>query len=511
MATWNSGYVTDVGYLHEYCDNLNPLRMQLALLDAKLVFPAVRFACELGFGQGISVNVHSAASTVRWWGTDFNPSQVAFARETAQACGSGIQLEEQSFEEFCSRSDLPNFDYIGLHGVWSWVSEDNRARIVDFIRRKLRVGGVVSMSYNTQPGWTQTMPLRDIFFDHSEMMSSRGQGILSRMEQALVFAERLLATNPAHALENPGIIERLQKIATANRKYLAHEYLNGHWQPMSITNVARYLSHAKLEFACSADSITHVDAVNLHGEQQAFLNEIPDPLFRESVRDFMVNRQFRRDYWIKGPRRYSPLEQVEQYRTCRVVLAKSRNHIHLEVEGAIGSALLDGPVYQIVLDTLADHRPRTIGELERMVSRRGTDFQQLVQAVVLLTGIGALSPAQEDGDVELVQSRTERLNRYLLRKTRDSDDFHYLASPVTGGGVFVERVPQLLLLARLEGKTSLADAIANVWKYLRMQGQRLIKDGKVLSTDEENIAELEAQVKRFIERDLPVLEALKVV
>jgi hypothetical protein len=30
------------------------------------------------------------------------------------------------------------------------------------------------------------------------------------------------------------------------------------------------------------------------------LNELPDPTFRQSVRDFMVNQQFRRDYWIKG-------------------------------------------------------------------------------------------------------------------------------------------------------------------------------------------------------------------
>jgi malate synthase len=42
-------------------------------------------------------------------------------------------------------------------------------------------------------------------------------------------------------------------------------------------------------------------------EQQAFLKEIPDAHFRESARDFMVNQQFRRDYWVKGARKLAPV------------------------------------------------------------------------------------------------------------------------------------------------------------------------------------------------------------
>ena len=66
---------------------------------------------------------------------------------------ASANLSDESFEEFCRRQDLPDFDFIGLHGIWSWVSDKNRQVIVDFIRRKLKVGGVVYVSYNTQPGW----------------------------------------------------------------------------------------------------------------------------------------------------------------------------------------------------------------------------------------------------------------------------------------------------------------------------------------------------------------------
>jgi SAM-dependent methyltransferase len=66
-------------------------------------------------------------------------------------------LFDESFAEFASR-DLPEFDYIGLHGIWSWISDENRAVIVDFIRRKLKVGGVLYISYNTLPGWAPLPP-----------------------------------------------------------------------------------------------------------------------------------------------------------------------------------------------------------------------------------------------------------------------------------------------------------------------------------------------------------------
>ena len=149
MTNWTAGYVADVGYTYGYYTELNPLRISLAFLNAGLVPPQMGAACELGFGQGVSTNLHAAASVTQWHGTDFNPSQASFAQELGQASGADVALCDEAFDAFCSRDDLPAFDYIGLHGIWSWISDANRAVIVDFIRRKLKVGGVLYISYNT--------------------------------------------------------------------------------------------------------------------------------------------------------------------------------------------------------------------------------------------------------------------------------------------------------------------------------------------------------------------------
>ena len=58
---WTAGYVADIDYNSQYYSELNPVRLSLALLNAGYALPNIRNACELGFGQGVSVNIHAAA------------------------------------------------------------------------------------------------------------------------------------------------------------------------------------------------------------------------------------------------------------------------------------------------------------------------------------------------------------------------------------------------------------------------------------------------------------------
>ena len=158
MTDWTAGYVADIGYTYGYYAELNPLRLKLPFLSAGLAIPAITTACELGFGQGLSTNIHAAASATSWHGTDFNPGQAAFAQELAAISGANVRLRDDAFADFAQRSDLPDFDYIGVHGIWSWISDDNRSVMVDFIKRKLKVGGVLYISYNTIPAGPPLRP-----------------------------------------------------------------------------------------------------------------------------------------------------------------------------------------------------------------------------------------------------------------------------------------------------------------------------------------------------------------
>ncbi len=141
MNNWNEGYITDIDYTLGYYNELNPQRLRLALLYKGFYCGEINTACELGFGQGMTVNLHAAASTTKWYGNDFNPSHAGFAQQFGQISGANPQLFEQSFLEFCQRDDLPDFDFIGLHGIWSWISDENRQIIINFFKRKLKASG----------------------------------------------------------------------------------------------------------------------------------------------------------------------------------------------------------------------------------------------------------------------------------------------------------------------------------------------------------------------------------
>ncbi len=510
MTDWTSGYIADIDYTYGYYQELNPLRVKLAFLNAGLSSPEMGSACELGFGQGVSANFHAAASVTEWYGTDFNPSQAGFGQELAAISGSGARLYDEAFADFANRPELIGFDYIGLHGIWSWISDENRAVIVDFIRRKLKVGGVLYISYNTLPGWAAFAPMRHLMTQHAEVIGAEGHGIVRRVDGALDFTEKLLATNPAYTRANPQIVERIKKITEQNRHYLAHEYFNRDWLPMHFATMAECLKPAKLSYACSAHYLDHIDALNLTDEQQAFLKAQPDSMSRESVRDFMVNQQFRRDYWVKGTRKLSTLDQTEALRTQRIMLVTNRADISLKVTGALGEASMSEAIYSPIIDLLADYKPKTVGQIEQVVINKDMSVAQLIQAVMVLMGAGHLAAVQDEILISKAKKHTDKLNAHLINKARGSSDISYLASPVTGGGVAVGRFQQLFLLAMGQGKKQPADIAAQVWQILENQGQKLVKEGNTLETTEENLAELTAQVTTFIEKQLPILKMLQI-
>jgi hypothetical protein len=510
MTDWTSGYVADIGYTYGYYQELNPLRVKLAFLNAGLACPEIGSACELGFGQGVSANIHAAASVTSWHGTDFNPSQASFAQELATVSGSGAKLYDDAFADFAQRPELPDFDYIGIHGIWSWISDENRSVMVEFIRSKLKVGGVLYISYNTQPGWAAFAPMRHLMTEHANIIGAAGTGIVSRIDGALDFTEKLLATNPSYARANPQIAERIEKVKAHNRHYLAHEYFNKDWHPMHFATMAEWLEPAKLQYACSANYFDHIDGINLTADQQAFLKEIPDAMFRESTRDFMVNQQFRKDYWIRGARRMSPLEQAEALRQQKLILTTHRPEVTLKVTGAVGEAAMSEAIYNPILDILADHKAKTLGQLEQALKDKGVNFAQLLQAVMVLTGAGHLSAVQDDAAINRTRKHTDKINAHLMSKARSHGDISYLASPVTGGGVTVNRFQQLFLLALSQGKKQPGEWAQSVWQTLSGQGQKLVMNGKTLETVEENLAELTSQAQTFAEKQLPILKALQI-
>ena len=206
------------------------------------------------------------------------------------------------------------------------------------------------------------------------------------------------------------------------------------------------------------------------------------------------------------------MDRVEALRKERFLLTSHRADVALKANGALGEAKLTEAVYAPILDLMADHKIRSISQMEAELTqtKANVDFAQLIQAVALLAGQGHLHAAQADGVVNESRKRTQALNTQLMDHARSSPDITYLVSPVTGGGLPVSRFAQLFLRSLAEGKKQPDAWAADVWNVLKLQGQRLLKEGKTMESEEDNLRELNAQAAVFAQKQLPILRATKI-
>lgn len=508
MSSWTSGYVADIGYIHGFYRELTPTLLAFAALmrgqRAPDVCSPLKY-CELGCGQGFSINLLAAANPqIEFFGTDFNPGHIVGAQALAAAAGTpNVHFFDQSFAELLAETSLPSFDIISLHGIYSWISSENRQTIVEFIRRRLKPGGLLYISYNALPGWAAAMPLRRLLIEHANIATGP---IGPRVEAALKFVSGLKEADPNFFRAQPAVGERIDKIKTVNRNYLAHEYFNRDWTPFYHSDVVNDLDEAKLSYVGSATLLENIDPVNFSPEQQKTLADISDPGLRETIRDFMINQQFRRDVFIKGAVPLSRPEAQRIWLDTRFALSTRRADVPHKAKTSRGEVDLQLAFYAPILDALADG-PQTVRELLANKAVAALNWPTIQQVLSVLVGMGQLEPTLDARNDAKRSQRTKAFNAVVMKRAEESSDLGALASPVTGGGVTVDRFTLLFIAAQ---SMKQQDPVNWIWSIMNAQSQRLVKDGKTLESPEDNIAHLRSLNEEFVTKRSSVLHLLGV-
>lgn len=499
-AGWAEGYVSDISYTHGFYKELSPVHIHYASLLRRLCAPAPDSAltfCELGCGQGYTTNVLAAANPhIQFVANDFNPSQIAGAAGLARNSGlTNVRFLDDSFAQMVERTDLPQFDIIVLHGIYSWISAENRQNIVEFIRRRLKVGGIVYISYNTMPGWAAALPMRRLLVDEAERHG--GAPILERIDCALKFAAELSASNANYFRANPAVDDRLSRLNSQPRRYLAHEYFNKDWTPFYFADVAAELSSAKLDWLCSANVMDGVQMMCLSPEHQKVLADVKSPIRRESLRDYLVNQQFRKDLFAKGQQELSLQESDQLLLSTTYMLTTQRANISLQAQTTAGTIQLQEAVYNAVLDGFAAGPVKGL-DLIHTLNGKGVNRQQVMQALAVLSALGHVVPLLPSEGLEARRETTARFNAEIMRRAEHSGDLSVLASPVLGSGMVLDRIT-ILFLSALRQNLEPVDYVHSV---LERAGQRLLREGRPVSTAEENREELSKVYQNFSDAGL---------
>ncbi len=502
---WNAGYLIDTDYAYSYFRELHPLYLQFLLLTKGYQCFPIKTACELGFGQGLSINIHATTSDISWYGNDFITSQVENANKIAKLSQNNAKLYDDSFQEFLYRTDLPQFDFIGLHGVWSWISDENREIILKFIQTRLSDNGIVYISYNSLPGQNNIAPLRELFVSHEKYNDFSNDTFETRIKNSLFYTEKILHNAPNYTKENTDSLTILKKLQTIdNPKYLAHEYFHENWKSMYFSEIAKNLESLNLHFACSAHTWEHLDFINFSEQQKKLLSEIQSPIFRETVRDFLFNKCFRKDIWIKNPQKLPKQEQKNALRKLSCILTcpleKAPQTIH-SLQGEMDVKDIYAPFYAI----LGDNKIHTLEELENTLRKYAINLDHIINVLLCLNAQQVVSITQNPSPE--IKEKTRKLNAFLLQQTYKEMNMEILISPYTGEAFPVKNLYQLFIQAYTYYKEkNSAEYIAKyTLDFLTQHNIELFHKGK-----KHNIVTLMEETKNFMQ-ELPLLQQLGII
>lgn len=460
--------------------------------------------CELGCGHGLSVNIFSACHPDgEFHAVDFNPNHILNARDLSrQAKLSNAFFWEASFADL-DKLPLPDFDFIVLHGVYSWINAENRQHILEFIRSKLKSGGVVYLSYNTMPGWASFMPVRELLISYADAQPGT---IQEQIDRSVEFLGRLQGLNISYFNNNPYAKILLTALSACPSSYLAHELFNRDWKLFYHSEVAIDLTSAGLTFAGSANLIDNIDFLRFSPDESRMLNAIPDPVMRESVKDLTDCQQFRRDVFTKGRRPLTPEAHRQEFCKARFAMLMQESAEDLTAKFPRGDAKLPEELYRPVLSVLREG-PNSAEEMLLRTDIAPLGRDKIIEVLMVLTAAGKILPATVPSSENIDSARL--LNYAIMEHAvKTGLDIPFLASPVLQSAIKVDWVTRALLLHEItDGNDRLSFA-----REAMLHGRHpLLKDGLALQSADEIAEELELRVRAFQTQELPWLKQLKVI
>ncbi|WP_243371249.1 class I SAM-dependent methyltransferase [Microvirga solisilvae] len=495
MDSWNSGYVTDVDYTHGFYRDLTPNLLNFVALLHNVDVPGgdltPRAYCELGCGQGFTTNLLAAANPhIEFYATDFNPRHISNAQSLAEEAGLGnVHFSDNSFGEYLQRHDLPDFDFITLHGIYSWVLPEVRQEIVQFIRRKLKPGGVVYISYNAMPGWASVMPLRRLMIEHADSLGS-SRPLMPRVKSSMAFLDALKDADADYFTRHPSLNQHLDYMKKNSLNYIVHEYFGRDMTPFYFTDLARELSEAKLTWVGHSRPTMGMDDLQLTGEQRNLLDGIEDPSFRETVRDHMINQKFRRDIFVKGPTKLNGKASQKKWLDQRFTLVNG-DKLSSNISGRRHGAQLNEAIFKDLVAAL-ENGPRSLGDLMSMPEFSHLQMKGLVDILTFLIDQDSCFPClPADGQAERIL-RANRFNKVVAQRTRDRQKQHAFASGVTGGGLPHDKTAQMIWLSMQDSRGNVIEALR---ENLNQAGLRLNVGGNASSSDDETLHGLRAIIE----------------
>jgi hypothetical protein len=426
--SWTSGYVADIAYIEGFYVQQSPARMALACLSGNVAVDLPEPddpACYLELGCGVGIGaLLTAASNPGWQVTaiDYNPAHIAMGASLARAAQlDNIRFLEADISQLAGSAEaeaIPAADFVSLHGMWSWVSNEVRAGIVRLLAAKTRPGGMVHVSYNALPAWQGAIGMQRIIYEAG--MRSAGRSDL-QAQAGLALTREIKAAGGKYLTESSFASDLIDTTTDMSREYLSHEYMSAHWAPAFHADVAAAMAQAKLDWVASASPLENFPELMLTPEQRALVDRYKDPTMRELIKDTCLPRQLRHDVFVRGARRLRNDERDAALARLTVVPVVSPGELQTQIRVPAGLAEVGEPLKRMM--AAAMRGPTTIGDLLALEQGRSNP----AELVSMLVGSHQCQIATRPQGVQ--PDSANRLNRVFGARVRT------IAEVTTSGGL----------------------------------------------------------------------------
>lgn len=221
-------------------------------------------------------------------GVDLSAHHIGEARAIAAACGvSNVRFEQASILDVDLR--WGSFDYIIVHGVYSWVPPEVQRAILTICARQLNPHGIAYVSYNTYPGWHMRAMVRDMMQYHTRRFDSPQVRIDESRALLEFLAREATRDEPYQAM----LRRELGALQQTTDSYLYHEHLEAVNAPVYFHEFAARAQQHGLRYL-GESRVTSMVVANLGTEARDTLQRIArDEIEAEQYMDFVRNRMFR--------------------------------------------------------------------------------------------------------------------------------------------------------------------------------------------------------------------------
>ncbi len=251
--------------------------------------PRAMRVLELGCGRGGNLIPMAAQYPgSRFLGIDLSGDSIRQASANAEELGLGNLAFEQR-DILAVGAEIGTFDYIIVHGVYSWVPDVVRERIIALFGELLAPQGVAYVSYNALPGCR----LRDLARD---VMLFAVRDIDDPRERVRVARAALKETAEASdpdSFHGAALRQRLKQIEELPDNVLYHDDLNPGARAFALHEVLSSAERHGLQFLAEASFPNMYGAAK--GQAQQVVDRIPlqEMARREQTLDLLIGRAFR--------------------------------------------------------------------------------------------------------------------------------------------------------------------------------------------------------------------------